>query len=126
MAPEGADRDQVRAAIQEAMAEVLGEDGLFDPGAITTDQATALMIEFFALILFQEISAAAGEAWKRAPNVQRSTATENELLELVRAAMDTHLGPRLAIGLSTLTREQIRILEKEALRDIWRAWESGE
>jgi hypothetical protein len=126
LAPDGADRDQVRVAMQEAIAEKLGDEGIFDPTQIGMDQITALMVEFFALILFQQISDAAGEASKRAPNVTRSTSTENDLLELVRAAMDKHLGPRLAAGLRGLSRDEIRTLEKDALRDIWRMWESPE
>lgn len=126
LAPENADGDQVRAAIQESISEVLGDQETFDPTTIGRDQIAALLVEFFARILFQEISVAAGEAWKRAPNVQRCTATENELFELVRAAMDKHLSPRLVGDLPSLTRAQIQTLEQAALRDIWRAWESDE
>lgn len=126
LAPENADSDQVRSAIQETIAEVLGSDATFDPAAIAPDQIVAMLVQFFSLILFQEISAAAGEAWKKAPNVDRSTATENELLEIVRAAMDAHLAPRLTGDLSTLTRDQIKALEQAALVDIWQAWSETE
>lgn len=122
LAPQNADADQVRSAIQESLAEVLGEDGGFDPSAIGTDQIVAVLVEFFARILFQEISAAAGEAWNKAPSVERSTATENELLEVVRAAMDAHLSPRLSGDLTSLDRAQIAAIEQAALADIWQAW----
>ncbi|MFZ2994646.1 hypothetical protein [Sphingobium sp.] len=126
LAPENADVDQVRAAMQEALAEVLGEDGVFDPAAIEPDQIVTVLVEFFSQILFQEISAAAGEAWKKAPSVERSTATENELLEVVRAAMDAHLSPRLTGDLGTLTRDQIAKIEQSALADIWQVWSDTE
>ena len=126
LAPQNADSDQVRSAIQESLAEVLGSDATFDPAAITTDQIVAMLVEFFSRILFQEISAAAGEAWKKAPNVERSTVTENDLLEVVRAAMDAHLAPRLTGDLSTLTRDQIATIERAALVDIWQAWSDTE
>lgn len=126
LAPDNADSDQVRSAIQESLAEVLGDDATFDPAAITPDQIVAMLVEFFSRILFQEISAAAGEAWKKAPNVERSTATENDLLEIVRAAMDAHLSPRLTGDLSTLSRDQIAALEQAALADIWQAWSEEE
>jgi len=126
LAPENADSDQVRSAIQEALAEVLGEDTTFDPTSIAPDQIVAVLVEFFSRILFQEISAVAGEAWNKAPNVERSTATENELLEVVRAAMDAHLSPRLSGNLGTLNRDQIAAIEQAALADIWQAWSDAE
>lgn len=126
LAPQNADADQVRSAMQEALAEVLGEDGGFDPSAIGPDQIVSVLVEFFARILFQEISAAAGEAWKKAPSVERSTTTENELLEVVRAAMDAHLSPRLSGNLSSLSRDQIAAIEQAALADIWQAWSDAE
>lgn len=126
LAPQNADADQVRSAMQESLAEVLGEDGGFDPSAIVPDQIVSVLVEFFARILFQEISAAAGEAWKKAPSVERSTATENELLEVVRAAMDAHLSPRLSGDLGTLSRDQIAAIEQAALVDIWQAWSDTE
>lgn len=126
LAPENADSDQVRSAIQEALAEVLGGEATFDPAAIAPDQIVAMLVEFFSRILFQEISAAAGEAWRKAPNVERSTATENELLEVVRAAMDAHLSPRLTGDLGTLSRDEIAALERAALADIWQAWSDAE
>lgn len=126
LAPQNADADQVRSAMQEALAEVLGEDGGFDPTSIGRDQIVAVLVEFFARILFQEISAAAGEAWKKAPSVERSTTTENELLEVVRAAMDVHLSPRLSGDLGTLSRDQIAKIEQAALVDIWQSWSDAE
>lgn len=126
LAPENADADQIRFAVQEALAEVLGSDNVFDPSSISADEIVAILVEFFARILFQEISAAAGEAWKKAPNVERSTTTENQLFEIVRATMDQHLGPRLAGNLGTISREEIKNLERGAMNDIWNAWSAEE
>lgn len=124
LAPDNADADQIRSAIQDALPEVLGTEGVFDPEAIGPDQIAALLVEFFARILFQEISAVAGDAWKKAPSVQRSTATENDLLEIVRAAMDKHLSPRLSGDFRSVSRDELQRLEQAALEDIWRAWGS--
>lgn len=126
LAPPNADSDQIRSGIQEALAEVLGGDAVFDPAAVSPDQVVAIMVEFFSRILFQEISAVAGEAWKKAPGIERSTATENELFEIVRAAMDQHLSPRLAGDLASVSREDLKRLEQAALEDIWRSWSEGE
>lgn len=124
LAPDNADADQVAAAIQEAMAEVLVDQQTFDPAAITSDQIVALLVEFFSQIVFQEISQVAGEAWTKSPNVLRTTATEGELLELVRAAIDKHLSPRLAQGVAGLSKAEIAALERDALTDVWAEWEA--
>lgn len=126
LAPDNADADQVTAAIQEAMAEVLGEQEIFDPNEISSDVITALLVEYFAHIVFQEISSAAGDAWKKSPSKQRTTAMEAELLELVRVAIDTHLSPRLAGGFSNLSKGEIATIQQAALRDVWEEWEHSE
>lgn len=126
LAPDNADADQIRCAVQESLAHVLGDESIFDPAAITPDQIVAILVEFFAQILFQEISAVAGEAWKKAPNVDRSTATEADLFEIVRAAMDNHLSPKLTRDLSTISRDEIKNLERAAMEDIWSAWGASE
>ena len=126
LAPENADADQIRSAVQEALAEVLGGEATFDPAAITSDQVVAILVEFFARVLFQEISAVAGDAWKKAPSVERSTTTESQLFEIVRAAMDHHLSPRLAGDLASVSREEIASLERAAIADIWEAWSESE
>lgn len=126
LAPENADADQIRSAIQEALAEVLGDESVFDPGAITPDQIIAILVEFFSRVLFQEISAVAGEAWKKAPSVERSTATESELFEIVRVSMDQHLSPRLSGDISALSRDELKVLERAAMADIWTAWSDEE
>lgn len=122
LAPENADADQIRSAIQESLAEVLSGEDVFDPSTITPDQIVAILVEFFSRVLFQEISAVAGEAWKKAPNVERSTATENELFEIVRVAMDKHLSPRLVGDLGSLSQDDLKRLQQAAIADIWTAW----
>jgi hypothetical protein len=126
LAPENADADQITAAIQEAMAEALPGVEIFDPPAISLDQIVQLLVEFFSRILFQEITNAAGDAWNRSPGAERTTRAEADLLELVRAVVDKHLSPRFAAGFSTLSRAQIVALERAAIAEVWREWESYE
>jgi hypothetical protein len=84
------------------------------------------LVEFFSRILFQEITSAAGDSWNKAPSARHATQTEADLLELVRVVVDKHLSPRLSQGLNDLTREQIVALERGAVDEIWREWESYE
>jgi hypothetical protein len=124
LAPENADADQIAIAIQEAIAEVLPEDTTFVPEAISTDQVIQILVEFFSRIVFQEITGVAGNAWNRAPSAARTTELEAELLEIVRVTVDKHLSARLVNGLATLDREQIKTIERAAITEVWREWES--
>ena len=124
LAPDNADADQIAAAIQEAMAAVLPDEEVFDPNAITPDQIVQMLVEFFSQILFQEICNTAGDAWNRAPGPAETTKLEGDLLELVRAVVDKHLSPRFAAGLGNLSRQQIVALERAAVAEVWREWES--
>lgn len=124
LAPEGADADEVTAAIQEAITEVLPEAGVFDPSLLTPDALVQIMVEFFSRILFMEITATAGDAWNKAPDQQHATQTEADLLELIRVVVDKHFSPRLAQGLKNANREQFRKLERQAMDEVWREWEA--
>jgi hypothetical protein len=124
LAPATADADQITAAIQEALAEALPDAETFDPASISDDQLVQILVEFFSLILFQEITNTAGDAWNKAPDAQHATQTEADLLELVRVVVDKHLSPRLARDLNNLSRDQITALERAAVDEIWREWES--
>ena len=126
LAPENADADQIAIAIQEAVAEVLPEATTFDPDAISMDQVIQILVEFFSRIIFQEITSVAGDAWNHSPSATRTTAVEADLLEIVRVTVDKHLSPRLANGLSTLSRQEIAALQRNAITEVWRDWESRE
>lgn len=122
LAPDNADADQVAAAIQSAMAEVLVDQVVFDPAAITPDQLVQLLVEFFAQILFQQITGDAGEAWNHSPSVDRTTATERDLLALIRAVADKHFSGPLTEGLGDVSRSELARIEKAAMVEIWHEW----
>ncbi|MCC8937929.1 hypothetical protein H8A97_22955 [Bradyrhizobium sp. Arg62] len=111
-------------AVQEAVAEALPGLEVFDPATITDDQLIHLLVEFFSRILFQEITTAAGDAWNKSTSSRQTTRVEADLLELIRVTMDKHLSPRLANGLAGFTREQFQAIERAAVDDVWREWES--
>jgi hypothetical protein len=124
LAPENADAELVVTAIQEAIAEALPEVELFDPATITDDQLIHLLVEFFSRIIFQEITAAAGDAWNKSTSPRRTTKMEADLLELIRVTVDKHLGPRLQNRIANLSRAQFQEIERAAIDEVWREWES--
>jgi hypothetical protein len=123
LAPETIDTDQITAAIQEAITEVLPEAGVFDPSLLTPDVLVQILVEYFSRILFLEITDVAGDAWNKAEDAQHATQTEADLLELIRVVVDKHFAPRLAQGLRNPNREEFRRLERAAMDEVWREWE---
>lgn len=126
LAPDNADADQINAAIQEAIAEALPSAEPFDPKGISMDSVVALLVEFFSRILFQEIAASAGDAWNKSPRPELTTQSEADLLEMVKASVDKHLSPVLASGLGKVTRAELAVLERRAVEEVWREWETYE
>lgn len=126
LAPENADADLIRVSIQDALAEVLPDVASFEPADLTDDMLIGVLIEFFALVLFQDITNDAGDAWNKAPNEDRTIQAENELFDIIHAAVDKHMSPALVGGVQNLTRGQISAIERRAVEDIWSEWESNE
>jgi hypothetical protein len=124
LAPENGDADRVRVAIQEAVAEVLPDMEIFDPAALTLDDVIAVMVEFLTRILFQQVVEDAGSAWNKAPSDERTAQAEGELFDLIKIALDRHLGPRLAAGGGRLPKAEVERLQRAAIDDVWRDWEN--
>jgi len=125
IAPDNIDADQITAAIQEAITEVLPDTGVFDPASLTMDNLVQILVEFFTRVLFLEITSVAGDAWNKAPDAQHATQTEADLLELIKVVVDKHFSPRLAQGFARYNREEFRKLERAAMDEVWRDWEGA-
>jgi hypothetical protein len=126
LAPPNADQDLIRIAIQEAIAETFPDVDIFDPTALSPDDIISLLVEFFTRVLFQDISNDAANAWNKADHAERTVDAENELLDIIHAAVDRHLSPALASGLGNLSRADIESLERRAIEDVWREWSGSE
>lgn len=124
LAPENGDADRIQVAIQEAFAEVLPDVEIFDPATLSPDNLIAIMVEFLTRILFQQVVEDAGSAWNKAPSDTRTAHAEGELFDLIHIAIDRHLGPRLAAARGQLPRADVERLQRSAMDDVWRDWES--
>lgn len=126
LAPENEDAERIRVAIHEAIAEVLPDVEVFDPAAMSADQVIAVLVDFLARVLFRQVTEDAGSAWNKSPSGERTIQAENELFDLIKVAMDRHLGPALAGGVGSLSRPQVERLQREAMNEVWREWEAYE
>lgn len=122
LAPENGDSDRIRAAIDEAMLEVLGEDD-FDPNQLDAETINRILGEYLSQSIFQEIVEEVGGSWANAPNEQRTPEAEAELLEVIRVVADKNLGPRLADA-DIMKQADVHRFMREAVTEVWREWES--
>ena len=124
LAPGNADADRIASAMQEAVAEALPDVSIFDPVAMSADQIIAVLVQFMSLILFHQVVEDAASAWNKAPDADRTVEAEGELLELIKAAVDKHLSPKLADGVGRLAKADVQRLQREAMEEVWREWEA--
>ncbi|UIK06605.1 hypothetical protein [Neorhizobium galegae] len=122
LAPENGDSDRIRAAIDEAMLEVLG-DGDFDPTQLDAETINRVLGEYLSQSVFQEIVEEVGGSWANAPDEQRTAEAEADLLEVIRVVVDKNLGPRLADA-GNMTKSDVHRFMREAVTEVWREWES--
>lgn len=121
LAPDNADSDRIRAAIDEAMLEVLGE-GDFDPNRLDEETVHLILAEYLSQSVFQEIVDEVGGSWANAPDEKRTPEAEGELLELIRVVVDRKLGSRLS-GNGDLNKAAVRHFMREAMAEVWQEWE---
>jgi hypothetical protein len=126
LAPDGLDADRVAVAMNEALTEVLPDQDIFDPGAMTSEQIVEVLVEYLARVLFNQVTEDAASAWNRSPSEVRTIEAENELFDLIRTAMDQHMAPRLANGVGRLSKADVERAQLSAMQDVWREWEAFE
>ncbi|MES0022404.1 MULTISPECIES: hypothetical protein [unclassified Mesorhizobium] len=123
LAPDNADADRIREAIDEAMLEVLGEDENFDPDRLDEETVHRILAEYLSQAVFQEIVEEVGGSWANAPDEKRTPEAEAELLELIRVIVDEKLGPKME-GKKGLNRADVHRFMRETVTEVWQEWEN--
>jgi len=121
LAPENADKDRIRAAIDEAMIEVLGE-GDFDPDRLDEETVHRILSEYLSQSIFQDVVEEVGGSWANAPDEKRTPEAEAELLELIRVVVDKKLGARLS-GSAGINKSAVERFMRDAVTEVWKEWE---
>jgi hypothetical protein len=121
LAPAHGDADRIRASIDQAMIEVLGENE-FDPTRLDEETIQRILGEYLSQSVFQEIVEEVGGSW--ATGTETSTPeAEGALLETIRAIIEVNLGPRLE-GKGNIVQSDIRQFMRETINEVWATWEA--
>ncbi len=127
VAPEGQDRDEVRAAIQDAICQVLSEQDTFDPSAMTEDQFHDLLAVYVTTCVFHDLwFREAGASVNRNASPEALMDRENDLRETVRATVDNVLSQRGGMPVSQMSANDLRDLQLDVVRGTLEIWESDE
>lgn len=111
------DEDGIRAAMAEALAEILGGVDTFDPQALDPAAILMCMRAFVAELVFQAVMAEEGEA-KNGVSPLQAVQHENDIRALVRDTTDREATPILQNTTSPLSPQQVQGLVSAILTEV--------
>ncbi|TXI37217.1 MAG: hypothetical protein E6Q59_08170 [Nitrosomonas sp.] len=124
LTPSDGDGDKIRAAMNHALVEALDGVEIFDLSCITDDVIVDTMIGYLAESIFLQIVGDAGKAWNKAQTVMQALQAESELRGLIKVIVDNHMGSKLNANVRLFTRSQMIQIERSAILEVWKEWES--
>lgn len=123
LVPENGDGDRIRAALNEALANCLDGEAVFDFNDITDEVLMEVMVTYTAQCVFEQVVMDSDRAFAKAETPKQAEDAERDLFELVRAVTEKHMRPLLESQLQVMTNDQMQAVQLAALREVWREWE---
>lgn len=124
LTPEDGDSEKIRAAMNHALVEALDGVDTFDPSCITDDVIVDTMIGYLSESIFLQMVMDAGKAWNKAETASQAMSAETDLRELIKVVVDKHMAPKLDENIRSFTRQKIIQIERQAVLDSWKEWET--
>lgn len=123
LATNDGDTEKIRVAMNHALVEALDGIAVFDPTNITDDIIITIMINYLSEAVFLQIVMDAGKAWTNAETATKAVTAENILRELIKVIVDKNMAPRLKKNTRTFTKQEMKTLQREVIKIVWREWE---
>jgi hypothetical protein len=123
LATNDGDTEKIRVAMNHALVEALDGIAVFDPTNITDDIIITIMINYLSEVVFLQIVMDAGKAWTNAETATQAVTVENTLRELIKVIVDKNMAPRLKKNTRTFTKQEMKTLQREVIKIVWREWE---
>jgi hypothetical protein len=119
------DSEKVRNAMQEALADALDGVATFDSSQFTDDLLIQILQNYLSSCVFLDLVANGADALSKSASSKEAIDFENMLLETVKAAVDVAMQAHLSDGVSLrqLSTSDLTLLQQQAIRDVWSAWE---
>lgn len=120
-----ADSDEIRTAMNEALAEMLAGEAIFDPDLLTPDDGLVLVERFLCETLFSRMVLEGGKAFDRTSDPVAQVRAETEFRNVIRASVGAHLPAVLPVQGSFFTRAAIDSAVGALIERVWADWQGG-
>ena len=126
IAPHSESRDYVRNAIIEAVCTALEGEDTFETSHITEEMLSDVLHLYLAEAVFQEVWIQAGDATDGAETSEHLQTRENDMREVVKAAIDDALDSAVTGQISQMTQKGIEKVQLQAVKVTLEHWEEAD
>lgn len=124
LAPNNADEDAVRIALNYALEEALPETEDFEPESFTEDVIQETITCFLTDLIFQDVVTGMGKAWFKAELASKHHKMENELRELIKVVAEQQMDRATNGNPSSITMDNIKQVQIDTITKTVEYWES--
>lgn len=127
LAPEGEDNDKIREAIVYALSESLQDhEDDFNPEILTDELYVQTIVIFLSEVVFQDIVMESGDSFEKITSPEILEEREEEMREIITAAIDKNIYQHIKEDLTKLSREELKNIQLTALREVFAEWDNLE
>lgn len=124
LAPENADSDSVRIALDYALEEALPDTEEFDPNSFTDEVIQEVIGCYLTDLIFQDVVEGMGKAWFHVEPASKHHSMEVELRELIKVITQEKLDKETNGNPSSVTRDNIVKIQADTITATVEEWES--
>ncbi|ASW83163.1 hypothetical protein EAY27_03065 [Vibrio anguillarum] len=124
LAPDNADSDSVRIALDYALEEALPDTEDFDPNSFTEEVIQQAIGCYLTDLIFQDVVEGMGRAWFHVEPASKHHSMEVELRELIKVIAQEQLDKVTNGNPSNITRDNITKIQADAIAMTVEEWES--
>mgnify|MGYP000055948129 FL=1 len=124
LAPDNADSDAVRVALDYALEEALPDTEEFDPNSFTDEVIQEAIGCYLTDLIFQDVVEGMGRAWFHVEPASKHHQMEVELRELIKVITQEQLDKVTNGNPSTISKENITKIQADAIAMTVDEWES--
>ncbi|MCA2447690.1 MULTISPECIES: hypothetical protein, partial [Vibrio] len=124
LAPDNADSDSVRIALDYALEEALPDTEDFDPNSFTEEVIQQAIGCYLTDLIFQDVVEGMGRAWFHVEPASKHHSMEVELRELIKVIAQEQLDKVTNGNPSNITRNNITKIQADTIAMTVEEWES--
>jgi hypothetical protein len=124
LAPDNADADAIRIALDYALEEALPDTNDFEPESFTDDVVQEALSCYLTDLIFQDVVTGMGRAWFHVEPASKHHKMEEELRELIKVIAQEQMEHVINGNPSGITRDNITKIQIDAITMTVDEWEN--